>query len=188
MDMSKLFYAIVVGFHLSTVALHHIASAALVSEPLADLAPPLQRVKAIAPIRYYAHYTGTGIGSGYFAPRVGSSFRVHAMATDTDGHMQRIANYPWATRTAQLRYTAFCQLYQEFTNRDDPSGHVYEQAVARQIGSHMASQFTAQVEKVVISVSVFRPPTLAQYRQGRPPMFREIFRDTTTISTLPMLP
>ncbi len=187
--MAKLFYAILLGFHLSVTVLHHIGSAVMVCNVMPGVLPVLQDIKAMAPTRYYAHYTGTGVGSGYFAPRVGSSFHVYATFVDADGHIQQVTSVPWVTRAAQLRYTAFCQLFQEFTNRDDPTHHAYEKAVARHISMRMAqSRRTAKSEKIVTSVAVYRLPTLAEYKEGTPAVLREVFRDTTTIDQLFRLP
>src|SRR5690606_10403129 len=186
---AKLCYTLALGFHIAVALLHHVGSAAMVCGVMDNLLPTLHALKGFAPVRYYAHYTGTGIGSGYFAPRVGSSFHVQATVTYRDGTTQRCVAYPWTTRAAQLRYTAFCQLFQEFANRNAANGHAYEQAVARRIGMHMARPLlSADAEALVITVSVHRPPTLAQYCRGTRAVFSEVYHDTVAVGTLSLLP
>ncbi len=187
--MGKLLYTIALAFHLSVALLHHIGSAAMVCGAIESVLPTFHRIKAFAPIRHYAHYTGTGIGSGYFAPRVGSFFHVAARVIDKDGHSQQTVNYPWATRAAQLRYTAFCQLFQGFVNRDNPE-HAYEQAVAHNIAKRMARPLlSSQAKAVVVTVSVYRPPTLAQYSEGTSSaVLLAVFRDTSAIDSPCPLP
>lgn len=188
--MGERLYAIVVVFHLTVAMLHHVGSAAMVCRIMEGMLPTLHRMKAFAPIRYYAHYTGTGIGSGYFAPRVGSSFHVEAWVIDHGGRRQRAGGFPWATRAAQLRYTAFCQLFQGFLTGVDSTDAAYERAVAHHIARRMAHPLVSpQTKAVVTRVSVYRPPTLARYGRGdSSATLLEVFRDTTVFTPLAAVP
>ena len=186
--MGKVCFGLWLAYHLSVVVLHHVGSATTVFEGMAYIGDACQVLRDITPVRYYAHYTGTSIGSGYFAPRVGSSFHVQATMADTLEGRRRVTDYPLITRAAQLRYTAFCQLFQGFTEKSTDN-HAYERALCRHIGAQLAAHLKApSAAPVEISVSIYRPPTLVQHQQNKPAIFEELYRDTLIINDRPKKP
>ncbi len=188
--MGRIFYAALLGWHLAIIALHHVGSAVVVLRDTATVSQPaaerilhvLDRFRNAYVVRHYAHYTGTAIGSGYFAPQVGSHFHVSVSILDVNGRVQRTATeLRWATRTGQLRYTSFRQLFRGFVVREDahPDGHAYEKEVAKAIGVNLAHPLLDSLsDHVVTHVRAYRPPTLAEARLGKPGALREVYRDT----------
>jgi len=183
--MAKVIYGVWLTFHLSVVVLHHVGSAAAVYEGMERVVSGLHALRDMSPVRYYAHYTGTSIGSGYFAPRVGSSFHVQATVVDAAGQHQQATDYPWTSRAAELRYTAFCQLFAGLALAGDADDHGYVQAVGRHIGSRIAAPLIGPgTTTVVVGISVYRPPTLEQHQRREPAILDELYRDTLTIDAL----
>lgn len=194
--MSRIFFAALLGWHLAVIALHHVGSAVVVLRDTATVSHPtaerlihvLERFRSWRIVRHYAHYTGTAIGSGYFAPQVGSHFHVSVSILDKTEHLLRTATeMKWATRTGQLRYTSFRQLFRGFLDRDHPGGHAYEKEVAKAIAARLAQPLSDSLSAYRIThVRAYRPATLAEARMGKPATIREVYRDSSCSCSTPL--
>lgn len=74
-------------------------------------------------VRYPARYAGTATGYGFFAPQVGSSFRLEVSVPDGLGVSRRVTAMPAFKRAhSQIRYSSLLNNHMQHLLHDDTAG------------------------------------------------------------------
>lgn len=154
------------AIHLLLVLLHNIAS-------LSGGTLQPGRLLHLAPVAYYAQYSGIARGYGFFAPQVGSTCRLELDLYDDDGTLlERCPAAGLTLRESRLRFTGFLDLFHTLLPQDeetpeDTLRQRYAQAVARNIADRYARRkYPHRRVSVHYTVLVNRQPTLRGFRPG----------------------
>lgn len=178
--------------HLLTAVLYNVVSCADhlravygVADENGPAAPAWQALRLLAgarPVRAYGHYSGTGAGYGFFAPRVGSVYYLRMAVYDRAGHLLKTVFDPGLTQAAsRLRYTSFLHTFQSLLPEPDrlPGTTPLQQRTARVIARSISQQYARR--SAIPYIARIRFDVLVHYH---PPLRKETPRRGSVLVNL----
>lgn len=119
------------------------------------------------PLSLYGNYTGADGYYGFFAPEVASQICATVIGREASGR-EHIETHRGRGKEAELRLTTFLLGMAQISVYDTPAAALSVEMFNR----------IPEVEEVTIQFDQYQVPTMAEYRTGKRPVFREIYRAT----------
>ncbi|MEM9919431.1 MAG: hypothetical protein AAF990_15110 [Bacteroidota bacterium] len=177
--MKKAFYLLFFAFHFSVIAISCISSlGAYQEEPVIDqlnkpahhvlkqLKPFVKKTMSILPkpARYYAFFTGTNSGFGFFSPNIPTAWTVYFELKKTDGS-STLTKALWKTRLGRERVNTSMNW---FRNHE-----VIQPIVAQSWGVRVFEMAGPSVSIVEVINGMYVLPSMKEYREGARLRFHE---------------
>ncbi len=186
----KILFLLAIIFHFSVIVLHNVASSAVgyqavygsdkQASAMVGALALCQRFIASPLIQYYAYFSGTETGYGFFAPQVGSQYISRFTLYDGQGDiLGEYENPGLRQREGLLRYSGFLDLFQDIADAVTPNDSLnmrVARATACSLGERLGEKHGAS--RVRCQVLVYRYSRLSGFGENKSALLSSLYEKT----------